>query len=45
MARRPAAAQTAFGPMVIAAVEQFEPAEQRIVTDPLAVRFLPPGSR
>jgi methyltransferase (TIGR00027 family) len=43
MARRPAAAQTAFGPMVIAAVEQFEPAEQRIVTDPLAARFLPPG--
>lgn len=43
MARRPAAAQTAFGPMVIAAVEQFEPAEHRIVTDPLAARFLPPG--
>lgn len=43
MARRPAAAQTAFGPMVIAAVEQFEPAEQRIVTDPLAARFLPSG--
>jgi methyltransferase (TIGR00027 family) len=43
MARRPAAAQTAFGPMVIAAVEQFEPAERRIVTDPLAVRFLPSG--
>jgi methyltransferase (TIGR00027 family) len=42
MARRPAAAQTAFGPMVIAGVEQFEPAERRIVTDPLAVRFLPP---
>jgi methyltransferase (TIGR00027 family) len=29
--------------MVIAAVEQFEPAERRIVTDPLAVRFLPSG--
>lgn len=43
MARRPAAAQTAFGPMVIAAVEQSEPAERRIVTDPLALRFLPTG--
>jgi methyltransferase (TIGR00027 family) len=43
MARRPPAAQTAFGPMVIAAVEQLEPADRRIVTDPLAVRFLPPA--
>lgn len=43
MARRPPAAQTAFGPMVIAAVEQFEPADLRIVTDALAVRFLPPA--
>jgi methyltransferase (TIGR00027 family) len=43
MPRRPAAALFALGPMVIAAVEHFEPAEQRIVTDPLAVRFLPPG--
>lgn len=43
MARRPPAAQTAFGPMVITAVEQFEPADARIVTDPLALRFLPPG--
>lgn len=43
MARRPAAAQTAFGPMVITAIEQFEPAGGRIVTDPLALRFLPPG--
>ena len=43
MARRPPAAQTAFGPMVIAAVEQFEPARRRVVTDPLVLRFLPPG--
>lgn len=43
MARRPPAAQTAFGPMVITAVEQCEPAERRVVTDPLALRFLPPG--
>ena len=43
MPRRPAAARTAFGPMVIAAVEQYEPAERRVVTDPLAVQFLPPG--
>lgn len=43
MVRRSAAARTAFGPMVIAAVEQFEPAGQRIATDPLAARFLPAG--
>lgn len=43
MARRPAAAQTAFGPMMIVAVEQLEPAERRVVTDPLALRFLPRG--
>lgn len=42
MATRSPAAQTALGPMVIAAVEQLEPADRRIVTDPLAVRFLPP---
>lgn len=42
MATRPPAAQTALGPMVIAAVEQLEPAGRRILTDPLAVRFLPP---
>jgi methyltransferase (TIGR00027 family) len=42
MAKRPPAAQTALGPMVIAAVEQLEPADRRIVTDPLAVQFLPP---
>jgi len=43
MARRSAAEQTAFGPMVIAAVEQLEPADRRIVTDPLALQFLPPA--
>lgn len=42
MARRSAAEQTAFGPMVIAAVEQLEAADRRIVTDPLALQFLPP---
>jgi methyltransferase (TIGR00027 family) len=41
MAKRPPAAQTALGPMVIAAVEQYEPADRRIMTDPLALRFLP----
>ncbi|HEY0452019.1 SAM-dependent methyltransferase [Actinophytocola sp.] len=42
MARRPPAARTAFGPMIIAAVERFEPAGRRILDDPLAIRFLPP---
>ncbi|WAS91902.1 class I SAM-dependent methyltransferase [Nannocystis punicea] len=45
MTKRPDAAQTAFGPMVIAAVEQSYPEAQRIVRDDLAVRFLPPGMR
>ncbi|MBZ5707894.1 class I SAM-dependent methyltransferase [Nannocystis pusilla] len=45
MAKRPDAAQTAFGPMVIAAAEQSYPEAQRIVRDELAVRFLPPGMR
>src|SRR5271166_36108 len=40
MARNPAA-QTAFGPMVLAAVEQNEPAERRLVDDDLAALFLP----
>jgi len=35
-------AQTALGPMVIAAVEQLEPVDRRVVDDPLAVGFLPP---
>jgi methyltransferase (TIGR00027 family) len=43
MTRRPPAAQTAFGPMVITAVEQLEPPDRRIVTDPIAVSFLPPA--
>jgi methyltransferase (TIGR00027 family) len=40
MARNPAA-QTAFGPMVLAAVEQNEPPERRLVDDDLADLFLP----
>ncbi len=44
MARNPAA-QTAFGPMVLAAVEQNEPSERRLVDDDLAVRFLPAPTR
>lgn len=45
MAKRPAAAQTAFGPMVIVAVEQNLPEAHRLVHDELAVRFLPPALR
>ncbi len=45
MKKRPDAAQTAFGPMVIAAVEQSYPEARRIVHDDLAVRMLPPGLR
>ena len=40
MARNPAA-QTAFGPMVLAAVEQNELPDRRLVDDDLAVLFLP----
>src|SRR3984885_2155682 len=40
MARNPAA-QTAFGPMVLAAVEQNEPPDRRLVDDDLAELFLP----
>jgi methyltransferase (TIGR00027 family) len=40
MARNPAA-QTAFGPMVLAAVEHNEPPERRLVDDDLAESFLP----
>lgn len=40
MARNPAA-QTAFGPMVLAAVEQNEPPGRRLVDDDLADLFLP----
>ncbi len=35
------AAQTAFGPMVLVAVEQSEPPDRRLVDDDLAVQFLP----
>jgi methyltransferase (TIGR00027 family) len=40
MPRNPAA-QTAFGPMLLVAVEQSEPPARRLVDDDLAVRFLP----
>ena len=44
MARNPAA-QTAFGPMVEAAIEQYEPPERRLVNDDLAAAILPAGQR
>jgi methyltransferase (TIGR00027 family) len=44
MARNPAA-QTAFGPMVQAAIEQYEPPERRLVEDDLARSILPVGQR
>jgi len=44
MARNPAA-QTAFGPMVQAAIEQYEPPERRLVSDDLAQSILPAGQR
>jgi methyltransferase (TIGR00027 family) len=44
MPRNPAA-QTAFGPMVLAAMEQTEPPAQRLVDDDLAARFLPAATR
>jgi methyltransferase (TIGR00027 family) len=40
MATNPAA-QTAFGPMVLAAIEQLEPPARRLVDDDLAASFLP----
>lgn len=40
MARNPAA-QTAFGPMVLAAVEQNEPPDRRLLDDDMADLFLP----
>lgn len=43
MSARSASAQTAFGPMVIAAAERYTPPRQRLIDDELAVRFLPPG--
>jgi methyltransferase (TIGR00027 family) len=44
MARNPAA-QTAFGPMVQAAIEQYEPPQRRLVEDDLALSILPAGQR
>jgi O-methyltransferase involved in polyketide biosynthesis len=44
MARNPAA-QTAFGPMVQAAIEQYEPPERRLVSDDLALSILPANGR
>ena len=44
MARNPAA-QTAFGPMVQVAIEQYEPPERRLVDDDLALSILPAGQR
>src|ERR1700744_5080736 len=44
MPRNPAA-QTAFGPMVLAAVEQNEPPQRRLVDDDLAGPFLPRALR
>lgn len=38
-------AATAVGPMVLAAVEQYEPAQRRLVDDDLALSFLPAGLR
>ncbi|OBA86072.1 hypothetical protein A5642_23280 [Mycolicibacterium mucogenicum] len=42
---RNAAAQTAFGPMVLAAIEQHESPARRLVDDDLAGSFLPRGLR
>ena len=44
MARNPAA-QTAFGPMVQVAIEQYELPERRLVSDDLALSMLPAGQR
>jgi methyltransferase (TIGR00027 family) len=44
MARNPAA-QTAFGPMVQVAIEQYEAPERRLVSDDLALSILPTGQR
>ena len=44
MARNPAA-QTAFGPMVQVAIEQYEPPERRLVDDDLALSILPARQR
>src|SRR6201992_4039874 len=39
------AAQTAFGPVVLVALEQSEPPGRRLVDDDLAARFLPAPTR
>jgi methyltransferase (TIGR00027 family) len=39
------ATQTAYGPMLTVAIEQFIPKNQRLLEDELAIRFLPPGWR
>jgi methyltransferase (TIGR00027 family) len=44
MARNPAA-QTAFGPIVQVAIEQYERPEHRLVDDDLALAILPAGQR
>ncbi|HME16309.1 MAG TPA: SAM-dependent methyltransferase [Mycobacterium sp.] len=44
MPRNPTA-QTAFGPMMLAALEQSEPPGRRLVDDDLAARFLPAPTR
>jgi O-methyltransferase involved in polyketide biosynthesis len=44
MARNPVA-QTAFGPMVQVAIEQYEPPDRRLVDDDLALAILPAGQR
>ena len=44
MPRNPAA-QTAFGPMILAAMEHSEPPGRRLVDDDLAARFLPAPTR
>lgn len=44
MARNPAA-QTAFGPMVQVAIEQYEPPQSRLVDDDLALSLLPARQR
>ena len=38
-------AQTAFGPMVLSAIEHHEPPQRRLVDDDLAAAFLPGGLR
>ncbi len=37
------AAQTAYGPMISVAIDQYSPPGQRLVQDDLAFQFLPPG--